>query len=72
MHVTGLMSKIYRAWKIYGLLGAVQEFSIRRICWSIRDYSFEPDAKSTSISDQNDYIKICELAVSNQALKQLI
>jgi putative sugar O-methyltransferase len=68
MNLTGAGSKIQRAWKIYGFLGAVQEFSIRRTCWSIRDYSFEPDAKSTSISDQNAYVKICELAVSSHEI----
>jgi len=66
MQSTGLLSKAYRAWMIYGFLGAVQEFLIRRTCWSIQDYSFEPDSKSTSISDQNAYVKICELAVSNE------
>ena len=66
MQLTGLLSKVQRAWKIYGFFGAVQELSIRRTCWSIQDYSFKSDAKSTSISDQNGYVKICELAVSSE------
>ena len=65
MQLTGLRNKAHRAWKVYGFLGGVQEFLIRRTCWSIQDYSLEVDAKSTSISDQNAYVKLCELAVSN-------
>jgi putative sugar O-methyltransferase len=68
MQLAGLRSKAHRAWMIYGFLGAVQEFLIRRTCYSIQDYSFEPDAKSTSISDQNPYVKICNLAVSNDEI----
>lgn len=66
MQLAGLRGKAHRAWKVYGFLGAVQEFSIRRTCWSIQGYSFEADAKSTSISDQNAYVTICELAVSSE------
>ena len=66
MKIGRSLNKAQHALRIYGVYGAAQEFLIRKTCWSINGYSFESEAKQTSISDQNSYLKICELAVSNQ------
>jgi hypothetical protein len=68
MHLSGSIRKIRQAWQIYGLFGAVEEILIRRTCWSIKDFSLNAKGKETSISDQNSYVQLCELAVTNQGV----
>ena len=60
------LNKAVHALRVYGIYGAAQEMIIRKSCWSINGYFFESEAKKSSISDQNSYLKICELAVLNQ------
>lgn len=66
MRIVRSLKKAQHALRVYGIYGAAQELVIRKTCWSIHSYSFESESKQTSISDQNSYLKICELAVSNQ------
>ena len=68
MQLSGSIRKIRQAWLIYGLFGGIEEILIRRTCWSINDYSLDAKGKETSISDQNSYVQICELAVVNQSV----
>lgn len=65
MHLSNSIGNIRHAWQIYGLFGAVEEILIRRTCWSIKDFSLNAKGKETSISDQNSYVQLCELAVAN-------
>jgi hypothetical protein len=68
MKTVSSLRKVSRYWRIYGLFGAFQELIIRRTCWSIIDYSLYAKGKETSISDQNSYVQLCELAVANQGV----
>ena len=68
MQLSGSIRKVRLAWQIYGLFGAVEEILIRRTCWSIKEYSIDAKGKETSISDQNSYVQLCELAVSNEGV----
>ena len=68
MHLSRSIRKIRQAWLVYGLFGVVEEILIRRTCWSIKDYSIDAKGKETSISDQNSYVQLCELAVANQGV----
>ena len=66
MRIVKSLNKAQRSLRVYGIYGAAQELIIRKSCWSIHSYSFESEPKQTSISDENFYLKICELAASNQ------
>ena len=68
MKAVSSLRKISRYWRIYGIFGAFQELTIRRTCWSIKAYSIDAKGKETSISDQNSYVQLCELAVANQGV----
>lgn len=68
MQLSGSIRKIRQAWLVYGFFGVVEEIFIRRTCWSIKDYSIDAKGKETSISDQNSYVQLCELAVANQGV----